>query len=95
MDYPPYFKNLDADKYPQKGEQIFLFNTELFQSINPFFVVLLTPLLIMFFSRLRKKGKEPTTATKIAYGLLISALSTLVIVLAVHITNNGMHKTNA
>jgi len=94
-DYPPYFKNLDAEKYPKKGEQIFLFNTELFQSINPFFVVFLTPLLIMFFSRLRKKGKEPTTATKIAYGLLISALSTIVMVFAVYVTDNGMHKASA
>lgn len=94
MDYPPYFKNLDASKYPEKGESLFLYNTELFQSINPFFVVFLTPLLIMFFSALRKRGKEPTTATKIAYGLLISALSTVVMVFAVYATGNGMEKAN-
>lgn len=95
LDYPYYFKNLDPDKYPAKGESLNLVNTEIFQSINPFFVVVLTPLLIAFFSFRRKRGNEPTTATKIAYGLLISALSTLVMVAAVHYTDNGMHKASA
>jgi len=95
MDYPPYFKNLEADKYPPKGESLYLFNTELFQSINPFFVVALTPLVIVFFSFLRKRRKEPTTATKIAYGLLISALSILVMVFAVYSTGHGMEKASA
>jgi POT family proton-dependent oligopeptide transporter len=95
MDYPPYFKNLDPAKYPKDEKELHVYNTELFQSINPFFVVVLTPLLIAFFAFLRKKGKEPTTATKIAYGLFISALSTLVMVLAVYSTHNGMNKASA
>jgi len=95
QDYPLYFKNLDADKYPPPGGSLNLMNTELFQSINPFFVVFLTPLLIAFFRFLRNRGKEPTTATKIAYGLLFSALSTLVMVAAVYQTDNGMHKASA
>ena len=95
QDYPAYFKNLEPAKVPPKGESINLVNTEIFQSINPFFVVILTPLIIALFSFLRKRGKEPTTATKIAYGLLISALSTLVMVVAVQFTNNGMDKASA
>lgn len=95
MDYPSYFKNLDAGKYPAQGQSLNLVNTEIFQSVNPFFVVALTPLIIAFFAFMRSRGKEPTTATKIAYGLLISALSTLVMVAAIHYTNNGMHKANA
>jgi proton-dependent oligopeptide transporter, POT family len=95
VDYPSYFKNMDASKIPAEGESIRLINTEIFQSINPFFVVALTPLLIAFFSFMRRRGKEPTTASKIAYGLLISALSTLVMVAAVHYTNNGMYKASA
>lgn len=94
-DYPAYFKNLNADKIPAQGESISLVNTEIFQSVNPFFVVILTPLIILFFAFLRKRGKEPTTATKIAYGLLISAISTLVMVFAVYFTNNGMDKASA
>jgi len=94
MDYQPYFKNYNKE-LPSEGTQLFLFNTELFQSINPFFVVVLTPLIIVFFGFMRKRGKEPTTATKIAYGLLISALSTLVMVAAVHYTDNGMYKASS
>lgn len=94
-DYPAYFKNYDKDGLPPEGSEFFLFNTELFQSINPFFVVTITPLLIWFFGFLRRRSKEPTTATKIAWGLFISALSTLVMVAAVRYTDNGMHKASA
>lgn len=95
LDYPVYFKNLSPAKYPEPGGSINLLNTEIFQSINPFFVISLTPLIIALFSFMRNRGKEPTTASKIALGLLISALSTLVMVAAVHYTNNGMDKASA
>ena len=94
-DYPDYFKNdANASDYPT-GASLQLWNTEIFQSINPFFVVLFTPLIIVFFNWLRKKGKEPTSATKIAYGLFISALSTLVMVFAVYYSSNGHVKSDA
>ncbi|MFI3314889.1 MAG: peptide MFS transporter [Rikenellaceae bacterium] len=48
---------------------------ELFQSINPFFVVFLTPVIIAIFAWLRAKGKEPSTPKKIAIGMLIAALA--------------------
>ena len=95
LDYPSYFKNLPPAKYPPAGKSLSLISTELFQSINPFFVVVLTPLVIMFFAFLRKRKKEPTTATKIAFGLLVSALSTLVMVFAVYYSDNGIHKASA
>jgi POT family proton-dependent oligopeptide transporter len=95
MDYPSYFKNANPSDIPPQGQTVNLINTEIFQSINPFFVVMLTPLIIAFFAFMRKRGKEPTTASKIAYGLLISALSTLIMVAAVYYTNNGMHKASA
>jgi len=90
----PYFNNVPKDQWPN-GKDVKLINTELFQSINPFFVVCLTPLVVMFFGFLRKRKKEPTTATKIAWGLLISALSTLVMVMAVNYTGNGIDKASA
>jgi proton-dependent oligopeptide transporter, POT family len=95
VDYPAYFKNLAPEKYPPPGEKLNTLNTEIFQSINPFFVVVLTPLLIAVFAWMRRRKREPTTATKIAYGLLISALSTLVMVGAVHATHNGAEKASA
>ena len=51
-----------------------VFNSvEIFQSINPFLVVFLTPLVIAIFSALARKGKEPSTPKKIAIGMGIAA----------------------
>ena len=47
---------------------------ELFQSVNPFFVVFLTPIIMWIFGALRKKGKEPSTPRKIGIGMGIAAL---------------------
>jgi POT family proton-dependent oligopeptide transporter len=40
------------------------------------------------------KGKEPSTPSKIAFGLLISALSVLVMIAAVKVGNNGTEKVS-
>jgi proton-dependent oligopeptide transporter, POT family len=44
---------------------------ELFQSVNPIFILLFTPLLVMFWTFLRKRGREPATAAKMAIGMLL------------------------
>lgn len=51
---------------------------EIFQAINPFFVVFLTPIVVGFFGWLRAKGKEPSTPRKIAIGMGIAALAYVV-----------------
>ena len=48
-------------------------SAEIFQSINPFLVVFLTPIIIFIFGRMAKKGKEPSTPKKIAIGMGIAA----------------------
>lgn len=93
--YPSYFKNMKDEQLPKDGEAVYAFNTNLFQSVNPFWVIALTPLVLAFFGFLNRKGLEPTTPTKIAFGLIISALSCLVIVSAVYSAENGMVKTSA
>ncbi|MCK7558759.1 peptide MFS transporter [Chitinophaga sedimenti] len=90
----PYFKNVAPEKLPAEGATVKLINTELFQSINPGFVILLTPVVILFFTALRKRGKEPSTPKKIAWGLLISALSTFMMVAAVYVCSNGAIKAS-
>ncbi len=50
-----------------------LVGAELFQSINPFFVVFLTPVILAVFGALRARGKEPSTPKKIAIGMGIAA----------------------
>jgi proton-dependent oligopeptide transporter, POT family len=78
----PYFNNVPKDQWP-KGKNVKLTNTELFQSINPLFIVLLTLIFVPLFDYLRKKGKEPTTASKFGMAMFISGLSALVMVFAV------------
>jgi proton-dependent oligopeptide transporter, POT family len=94
INYPVYFKNIPEDKEPAEGDKVSLWATNLSQSINPGWVILLTPLIVAFFTALRRRGKEPSTATKIAFGLFISALSALVMVGAVYASNNGGDKAS-
>ena len=93
-----YFKNITPEKKASleasSDKKISLYNTELFQSINPFWVIALTPLVVGFWTMLRRKGKEPLTPTKIVLGLFISALSCLVMVAAVYAGNNGAMKVS-
>lgn len=51
-----------------------IMGAELFQSINPFFVVLLTPVIMLVFGALRARGIEPSTPRKIAIGMGIAAM---------------------
>lgn len=92
---PVYFQNLQPERMPAEGETLYLGNTELFQSINPLWVILLTPVVVGFFAFLRRRNMEPSTASKIGWGLLVSALSTLVMVWAVRICDNGEIKASS
>ncbi|UFH35974.1 peptide MFS transporter [Flavobacterium acetivorans] len=94
VDYPVYFRNVAEDKKPDEGSKVSIWATNLSQSINPGWVIILTPLVVAFFTFLRSRRKEPSTPTKIAFGLLISALSVLVMVAAVHIGGNGAEKVS-
>jgi proton-dependent oligopeptide transporter, POT family len=93
-DYPDYFKNLNYSKWPAAHEELYLIPTEISQSINPGWVILLTPVVVGVFAFLRRKGREPTTPSKIGIGLFISGLSPLVMVWAVYVCGNGMEKAS-
>lgn len=54
---------------------------EIFQSINPLFVVLLTPIIMGIFGWLRARGIEPSTPKKIGIGMLIASLGFVVMAL--------------
>lgn len=49
-------------------------SAEIFQSINPFIVVFLTPVIMWIFGRMNRKGNEPSTPKKIGIGMGIAAL---------------------
>jgi POT family proton-dependent oligopeptide transporter len=95
INYPVYFRNQAKDQLPTEGSTISVWATNLSQSINPGWVILLTPLVVAFFAFLRRRKKEPTTPTKIALGLIISGLSALVMYAAVQAGHNGTEKVSA
>ena len=79
----PYYNNVPRENWPPPGQPQKLANAELYQSIGPFFIVTLTPLLLLLFSWLRKRRLEPTTPAKFGIALFISGLSSLWMVGAV------------
>ena len=50
---------------------------EIWQAVNPFFVIVLTPLVMMLFSSLSRRGREISTPKKIAYGMGLAGIAYL------------------
>jgi POT family proton-dependent oligopeptide transporter len=57
------------------------FTPQKFQHFNPFFIVVLTPIIVGFFSYLNKKGKEPSAPRKIGMGMIITAIGFAVLII--------------
>ncbi len=55
---------------------------EQFQSFNPMFIVLLTPVIVGMYSYLNRQGKEPSSPAKIGIGMVITALAFIVMIIA-------------
>ena len=91
----PYFQNLPKEKWPAEGDDLKLISTEIYQSINPFWIILLTPVIVGLFGFLRARGKEPSTPSKFAWGTIIAGLSSLVMVIACLSTNIYQSKVSS
>ncbi|MBR1626623.1 MAG: MFS transporter, partial [Bacteroidales bacterium] len=50
---------------------------EIWQAVNPFFVIVLTPIIMAIFGALARKGKDISTPRKIAYGMAIAGCAYL------------------
>lgn len=50
---------------------------EIWQALNPFYVIILTPVVMWLFSSLSKRGKEISTPKKIAIGMGLAGLAYL------------------
>ena len=89
----PYFQNLPKEKWPQDGK-LKLLSTEIFQSINPFFIVAFSLIVVGLFGWLAKRGKEPNTPVKIALGIFLAGGSSLLMVIAASMTNVYIDKSS-
>jgi len=58
------------------------FMPQRFQHFNPFFIVALTPIVVGIFGWLNRKGKEPSAPRKIGLGMLITAVSYSILLVA-------------
>ncbi len=77
------------------GRYVRLLNAELLTGfLNPFFVVVLTPVVVWFFAQRVKAGKPVSTARKIFYGMLITTVSLLVMALGARMGQDGAAKTS-
>ncbi len=56
------------------------FTPQKFQHFNPFFIVALAPVVIAFFGRLNKMGKEPSSPRKIGYGMILTGVAFMILV---------------
>jgi POT family proton-dependent oligopeptide transporter len=90
-----YFQNLQKEKYPPKGQDLKLISTEIYQSVNPFWIIVLTPVIITFFGYMKTKRKELSTPSKFAWGTLIAGLSSVVMVAACLSTNIYINKVSS
>ena len=90
-----YFQNLQKDKYPPPGQDLKLISTEIYQSVNPFWIIILTPLIVGFFGWMKARGKELSTPGKFAWGTLIAGLSSVVMIVASLSTNIYVNKVSS
>ncbi len=60
-----------------------------FQSVNPFVILTCAPLFAWMWPRLAARGKEPRTATKFVFGLLLVSAGFVVMLLAAKLSEGG------
>jgi POT family proton-dependent oligopeptide transporter len=91
----PYLQNIPRDEWPAKGENLKLISTEIYQSINPFWIIVLTPVIVGLFGFMKSKNKELNTPSKFAWGTIIAGLSSMIMVIAALSVNIYQHKVSS
>jgi len=91
----PYLHNIPKNEWPAEGENLKLISTEIYQSINPFWIIVLTPVIVGLFGFLKSRGKEMSTPSKFAWGTIIAGISSLIMVIAALSVNIYEHKVSS
>ncbi len=95
MGLNPYFKNIPVNEHPPSGQDLKLVSTEIYQSMNPFWIIVLTPIIVGLFGWMQARKKEMSTPIKFAWGTIIAGLSSVVMVLACMSTNIYENKVSS
>jgi proton-dependent oligopeptide transporter, POT family len=59
------------------------------QNVNPFFIFTMTPLVLWFWKRQERRGREPSAVTKMVIGCLLIAISYLLLAAMQHLAGAG------
>ncbi|MGL5772328.1 MAG: MFS transporter, partial [Bacteroidales bacterium] len=62
-----------------KMSDIVSITPQIFQQFNPYFIIIMTPISVGFFTWLASRGKEPSAPRKIGIGMLIAAIGFVVL----------------
>ncbi len=91
----PYYQNLPKEKWPPQGQKQNLISTEIFQSVNPFFIVIFTPLVLGVFTFFTKRGKPISTPLKLVWAMVFTGLSAVIMVVPWYLSDIYMTKSAA
>jgi len=81
--------NLFAERYTIREFGAFSFPAEWFQSLNPFFIIVLGPLFAMLWTALASRNRAPSTPLTFAFGLIQLGLGFLVMIGAATLVAEG------
>ena len=76
------------DAFPHEIARRTQISPEIFQSVNPLFILIFTPLIVAFWIFLRRRRLEPTTAAKLGIGMLLTAGSYTIMAIAAFVGGN-------
>jgi POT family proton-dependent oligopeptide transporter len=82
--------NLFADRHTQLTAGSLTLRSTWFQSVPAFFVLLLAPAFAALWAYLRRRGHEPSTPRKMAYGLLLLAAGFVLLAIGAHHADAGV-----
>jgi dipeptide/tripeptide permease len=69
-------------------------NSEIYQSLNAFFVIALTPLLVGFWAWMVRTGREVSVARKLFFGMCMTTVSLLFMSIAGMLSEDGVERVS-
>jgi proton-dependent oligopeptide transporter, POT family len=81
--------NLFAERYTQRDFGAFSIPAPWFQSLNPFFIIVLAPLYSMLWVGLARRHLEPSAPAKFAFGLMLLGLGFAIMIVAASLVAAG------